>query len=177
MEERKKIVLVSHCFLNNATKLKYENKEEARKERKEKQDFIKKMLYEGVELIQLPCPEFIIYGSNRWGHAASQFDTPFYRNTAKKLLEPVILQLKEYQSHPERFEIIGVVGIDGSPSCGIHYTYDGDWGGEFSANQNLSGTLASIKRIDKPGIFMDVFMEEAKRAGLNIEFHSLKSIV
>ncbi len=175
-EKKKKILVVSHCFLNDATKLKYENKEEANKEREQKRDFLRKMLDEGVELIQLPCPEFLLYGANRWGHAASQFDTPFYKEASKKLLEPIILQLKEYQNHGDRFELLGVVGIDGSPSCGIEFTYDGNWGGEFSGNPNFEETMASIERIEKPGIFMEVFMKELKNENIDIDFYTMKSI-
>ena len=176
-EMKRKILVVSHCFFNDGTKLKYENIEDAKKEREQKRNFLRKMLDEGVELIQLPCPEFLLYGANRWGHVASQFDTPFYKEASKKLLEPILLQLREYQKNEDRFELLGVVGIDGSPSCGIQYTYDGNWGGEFSGNPNFEQTMASIKKIEKPGIFMEVFMNELKNANVEIGFHTMDSIL
>ncbi|MFA9462747.1 MAG: CD3072 family TudS-related putative desulfidase [Velocimicrobium sp.] len=172
-KETRKILVVSHCYFNDAAKLKNESIEEAKNERRKKRDFLTKMLAEGVELIQLPCPEFLLYGSNRWGHAASQFDTPFYREASKRMLEPIILQLMEYQKHAERFELLGVLGIDGSPSCGIHFTYDAEWGGELGENPDLEQTISSIKRMERPGVFMEVFMEEATKANLEIEFKAL----
>ena len=116
---KQKILFVSHCFLNDAAKLKHQNLEAQQSERISKRAFLKQILDSDIELIQLPCPEFLLYGSNRWGHAVSQFDTPFFRKEAERMLEPFVMQIEEYLSSPERFELLGIVGIDGSPSCGV----------------------------------------------------------
>lgn len=92
------------------------------------------------------------------------------------MLEPILLQIEEYSFYPERFEIIGIVGIDGSPSCGVTFTYDGEWGGEFSGNENLSDTLDSLKREEKPGIFMKVLKDMLAEKGYEISFYSLKEL-
>lgn len=173
---KQKILFVSHCFLNDGAKLKNQNQLEMEKERKDKREFLKKILDAGVELIQLPCPEFVLYGANRWGHAASQFDTAFFRKESRKMLEPFVLQMEEYRSYPERFEIIGIVGIDGSPSCGVTFTYDGEWGGEFSGNEKLSDTLASLKKEEKSGIFIKVLKEMLVEKGYEISFYSLEEL-
>lgn len=171
---RQKILFVSHCFFNDGAKLKNQNLTEMEKERKEKREFLKKILDAGIEIIQLPCPEFILYGTNRWGHAASQFDTAFFRKESRKMLEPFLLQIEEYSFYPEKFEIIGIVGIDGSPSCGVNFTYDGEWGGEFSGNKNLSDTLASLKREKKQGVFMRILKDMLTEKGYEIAFYSLE---
>ena len=44
------------------------------------------------------------------------------------MLLPIVMQLEEYAAYPDRYDILGVYGINGSPSCGVDYTYDGDWG-------------------------------------------------
>lgn len=168
-----KILLVSHCFFNDGTKLKHQDIQSQSEERAEKRHFLKRMLDDGVELIQLPCPEFILYGSNRWGHAASQFDTPFFRKESERMLEPILLQLEEYAAYPERFEILGIIGIDGSPSCGVHFTYDGDWGGEFTSNPDLNGTFSTLKQESKSGVFIDVFKKLLKDRNLKISFYSI----
>ncbi len=129
-----------------------------------------------MEIIQLPCPEFILYGTNRWGHAASQFDTAFFRKESRKMLEPILLQIEEYLAHSDRFEIMGVLGINGSPSCGVEFTYDGDWGGEFGSNENLPETLATLKKEEKPGIFMRTLQEMIAEHGYEIPFYSLESL-
>lgn len=170
---KQKVLLLSHCFLNDGTKLRNADADEFAMERTSKRAFLKQALDSNIELLQLPCPEFLLYGSNRWGHASSQFDTPFFRRESKKLLEDIVLQLMEYTSHPERFEILGIIGIDGSPSCGIHLTYDGNWGGEFSGNSDLPGTLSSLHKVSRSGIFMEVFQEMLSEHALSIPFYTL----
>lgn len=173
---KQKILFVSHCFLNDGAKLKNQDSLEMEKERKKKREFLKKILDDGVEIIQLPCPEFILYGTDRWGHAASQFDTAFFRKESRKMLEPILLQIEEYLAHSDRFEIIGVLGINGSPSCGVEFTYDGNWGGELGSNENLPETLATLKKEEKPGIFMRTLQEMIAGHGYEIPFYSLESL-
>lgn len=170
-----KILLISHCFFNDGAKLKKQDISAYEKERNDKRVFIKQALEAGIEFIQLPCPEFILYGSDRWGHAASQFDHPFFRQEVKRMLEPIVLQLKEYMAHPEKFEILGVLGIDGSPSCGVRYTYDGDWGGEFTGNVSLEQTLSTLHKADRPGIMMNVLGEMLCAEGMQMEFYSMEN--
>ena len=56
---KQKILFVSHCFLNDGAKLKNQNLSEMERERKNKREFLKKILDADIEIIQLPCPEFI----------------------------------------------------------------------------------------------------------------------
>lgn len=174
---KQKILIVSHCFLNDAAKLKNRPVGEQEEERDGKREFLKKILDDGLEIIQLPCPEFYLYGSERWGHASSQFDHPFYRKAVREMLEPIVLQLEGYLEHPEQFDVAGVVGIDGSPSCGVHFTYDGAWGGEFSGPKPVEETLATLKQEEKPGVLMQVFQEMLKERQIHIPFYSMQSFL
>ena len=70
-----------------------------------------------------------------------------------------MLQVKEYQNCAERVEVLGVVGINGSPSCGIEYTFSADWGGELSSQPNLEAYLKKGERKEAMGIFMQVLKE------------------
>lgn len=171
---KEKILFVNHCFLNDATKLKFRVEEEQAKERKKKRAILKELLTNEVEIIQLPCPEFILYGSNRWGHTSTQFDTPHFREMSKEMLKPYVLQIEEYLNNSERFEILGVVGINGSPSCGVNFTYVGSWGGELSSPQ-LSNTLTMVEKAEKPGIYMGVFQEMLQEKNITIPFYSIET--
>ncbi len=175
MNKKHQIIVVSHCFFNDAAKLRNQNPVEMEKERSLKRAFLTQMLSQGIEFIQLPCPEFILYGSNRWGHAASQFNTPHFRKEARKMLEPVVMQLEEYSMYPERYEILGILGIDGSPSCGVNFTWDGDWGGELGDGTNLSATLKTLQKISGPGVFMEVLKEMLREKQLPVRLYSLDS--
>lgn len=163
----RKIIFVSHCILNPASKVVMFNEEEMKAEEKLRKQFLHRSLENDVDIIQLPCPEFTLYGANRWGHVSNQFNNVFFRTHCRKLLLPVIEQLKEYLSHEDRFEILGFVGIDGSPSCGVDYTCVADWYGSFESRTGLAETLAQCTLAEKPGIFMEVLIEMLKEEHLS----------
>ena len=150
----KKIVFVSHCILNTASKVVLYDQEEINAEEELRIRFLNKAVNAGIQLIQLPCPEFTLYGSRRWGHVSDQFDNPFFRDHCRKILKPYIEQLKEYLGN-DSFEVLGFVGIDGSPSCGVDYTCKGNWFGSFEGRTNLEETLNDARLVSGKGIFYD----------------------
>ena len=127
--------------------------------------FMQKVIDNGVQLVQLPCPEFTLYGSRRWGHVSDQFDNPFFRKHSREILEPFIDQLKEYLSNDD-FEVLGIVGIDGSPSCGVDYTCKADWYGSFDGREGLMDDLAKCRLVKQSGIYMQVLKEMLEEEGL-----------
>lgn len=172
---RQKILFVQPLFFERCGKIKHQNLEAQQSERISKRAFLKQILDSDIELIQLPCPEFLLYGSNRWGHAVSQFDTPFFRKETERMLESFVMQIEEYLSSPERFELLGIVGIDGSPSCGVHSTYDGDWGGELTGIPDLTESIQTLKKVRHSGIFMEVFQKLLEERCLNVPFFSIET--
>jgi len=163
----KKVIFVSHCILNTASKVVLYNQEEINAEEDLRIKFMTKLLNSGIQVIQLPCPEFTLYGSRRWGHVSNQFDNIFFRKHCRKILTPIIDQMKEYLQNPEFFKILGVVGIDGSPSCGVDYTCEAlKYYGAFDSRPDLEETLKDGKMVNKPGILMAVLKEMLKEEGL-----------
>lgn len=159
------ILFVSHCILNTAAKVVLYNQAEIDAEEQLRRRFVGRALETGVQLIQLPCPEFTLYGAHRWGHVSDQFDNPFFRDHCRRILEPVLQQMEEYLACGERFEVLGVVGVDGSPSCGVDYTCTADWYGSFDGRQGLDDTLASCQLVRRPGVFMRVLTEMLAERG------------
>lgn len=165
------IYIVSHCVLNTASKTAHEQDDAYRAEEAARRAFVMRALQDGAQLLQLPCPELALYGAARWGHARAQFDTPFYRAAAREMLAPLVLQIEEYVRHPSRFRVRCVVGIDGSPSCGVTASFDGDgWGGEFSGGEGLARRLATGHLAPRPGVFMEVLGELLRERGLELPF-------
>jgi predicted secreted protein len=152
----KKIVFVSHCILNVSSKVVMYNQEEMDKEDALRKDFLNKAINNDVQIIQLPCPEFTLYGAKRWGHVSNQFNNVFFKNHCRKILEPIIEQIQEYLDNPQMFKLLGIVGIDGSPSCGVDYTCFGNWYGSFEDREDLNQTLASCKFDKGNGVFIEV---------------------
>ena len=162
----KKIIFVSHCILNTASKVVLYDKEEMDSEEALRKRFLQKAIANDVMLIQLPCPEFTLYGAKRWGHVSNQFDNIFFRKHCRKILTPILEQLEEYLANGEMFEVLGFVGVDGSPSCGVDYTCCGDWYGSFACRTDLEETLADCQLVKKPGIFMDELQQMLREQGL-----------
>lgn len=168
----KKILIVSHCLLNTAAKVKGYQEAEIEKEEQLRLQVIKKALEEGVQILQLPCPEFIQYGARRWGHTKEQFDNPFFRQACKEMLQPVVLQIKEYLASPQEFKILGIVGIDGSPSCGVKYTCSASWGGDFGG-RDVTPVLNTCKLVEESGVFISVLKETMEENGISLPIEGL----
>jgi len=138
-----------------------------------RREFLSKDLEKGVQFIQLPCPEFTLYGANRWGHTKNQFDNPFFIEHCRKLLQPIINQLKEYLKNSEKFNILGFIRIDGSPSCGADYTCFGSWGGNLSGRKDLDETIATVVLKKGKGVFFDVLSDMLKEEGISVDIIGL----
>jgi len=73
-----------------------------------------------------------------------------------KLTKEIICQVEEYQKND--FEIVGLVGINGSPTCGIETTWAG--------NEELMGY----------GEFIKILVKEFEKKGIHIKMTGIKSI-
>jgi predicted secreted protein len=150
-----KILFVAHCILNTAAKVVMYDEEKIVQEEELRRRFIHAALDAGIQLIQLPCPEFTLYGSKRWGHTFNQFDNPFFRCHCRRLLAGPLDEAAAYLSNKERFEVLGFVGIDGSPSCGVDYTCTGSWGGNLGGRDDLVAVVSDVRLEKRPGVFFD----------------------
>lgn len=167
------IIFVSHCILNTASKVVMYDEEGMAKEECLRRKFLTKALEMGVQIIQLPCPEFTLYGANRWGHTKNQFNNPFFIEHCRKILKPVIIQLKEYIKNTEKFNVLGIAGIDGSPSCGVEYTCLGDWGGNLSGRDDLEDKINSAALAKGSGVFMEVLLQMLREEDIKVAITGL----
>jgi predicted secreted protein len=114
MQRSKKILVVSHCVLNQNTVIP----EEARSPGMMK-SAVSWAEEQGYGLVQLPCPEFTYLGPDRPSMTREQYDTPEYRAHCRSILLPVVEQLQLYQEHG--YTLVGGMGIATSPSCDPGY--------------------------------------------------------
>lgn len=166
MKRNKKIILLCHCIINSNSKV--EGLSQYGGTFKEFVNFIGD---KGIGIIQLPCPEMIIYGIKRWGHVKEQFDTLFYREQSRKMLKPIVQQTKSYLD--AGYEIVGIVGIDGSPSCGVNYTCSGNFRGEISNNSELAKILETLNEIESSGVFIEELKDYLGEVGVEIPFMAI----
>lgn len=171
--DKQKILFVSHCVLNTAAKVEMFDQDEMQAEENLRRRFVHRAVDMGIQLIQLPCPEFSLYGCLRWGHVSDQFDNPFFRKHCKQILEPVFLELEEYLLHPERFEVLGFVGIDGSPSCGVDYTCRGPWGGNLGGRNDLAQVVGDVRLVSGRGILFQQIAAALDKRQLDVKLVGL----
>ncbi|GAA0176651.1 hypothetical protein SH2C18_00340 [Clostridium sediminicola] len=134
MRREKKIILTAHCVLNQNSVIRdWERAQGAFN------DIVRVFLDNNISIIQLPCPEFTFLGEGRPPMTKEEYDIPKYRIICAELAEKVIDQIKEYIRN--EYKILGVVGIEGSPSC---------------------DTLC------KKGVFMEVFQKLLNEENINL---------
>jgi len=151
MNRSKRVVFVAHCLLNsNAKVVGYA--EEPGVFTRELQPYIN----QGVGIVQLPCPEITFLGINRWGMTQDQYDTPSYRRHCQQLLTPIVDQIELYLRFG--YTVEGILGIEGSPSCGVGYTFVGYQGGRIQClleSPEAANSIAQSEQKNIKGIYID----------------------
>ncbi|MDC7226655.1 MAG: hypothetical protein PQJ61_07810 [Spirochaetales bacterium] len=159
MNRGKKIVVISHCYLNqNARVRPYANKKGSFRE------LLEPLIENDFGIIQLPCPETTGCGLNRWEAVTEQYDNPGFRRHSRNLLQPYVDQLMEHQKVGDK--IYAVLGVPFSPCCGTqHNPSNPDWGGPV-----LDVKVPPIDIVEGPAVFMQEFMKMAEEDGVKLDF-------
>ena len=170
----KKIVLVAHCILNTCSKVVMEDSPEMQAEMECRRQLILLAANHDLQLIQLPCPEFTLYGPKRWGHVKNQFDNVFFRKHCKEILEGPLMELDEYLKDTNRFQVLGIIGVEGSPSCGVGLTYTGPWGGSMETGSEWAQIVDECFPANEPGVMIDVLARELQAGNRRVPVMGLK---
>ncbi len=147
MEElniEKEIRVVAHCLLNPSTRVKGLKPVEFRPET------------EGP-LIQLPCPEALYMGLDRWAVTRNQLDVPEFRRFCRSLITHYADLMEMLVKKGFRIRIVGVAG---SPSCGVCTTSIGYTGGRVRECEHA--------HVAGRGVFMEELIEEMGRRGVKV---------
>ncbi|MBN1323383.1 MAG: hypothetical protein JW986_05200 [Methanotrichaceae archaeon] len=141
---RDSIHLIAHCLLNPHTRLKG----------------LQPPAFEPEgAVVQLPCPEALLLGLDRWAVTFEQLDHPIFRRLAQELIRPVADLAEMFSDNGHR---VVVVGVAKSPSCGIFTTTFGFEGG-------LPRT-AEHRHVAGPGVFMEELAQELAERRIEVEW-------
>ncbi len=151
-----RVVLVAHCLLNQNSVVKGLARRKAMV--KELVDLLDEY---GVGIIQLPCPELLYCGLRRWWMTREQYDNPGFKRFCRELISAVVDYLVEYARNG--IEVLGLIGIAGSPSCGVHVTSTGWSGGDPSK-------AGASRRISGQGVFIEVLLRVLEEHGIKLKF-------
>ncbi|HEY5540286.1 MAG TPA: 2-thiouracil desulfurase family protein [Coriobacteriia bacterium] len=156
----RRVVVVAHCILN--ANAKYSGGASYPGANLE---VLEPYLRNGVGVVQLPCPESSYLGMGRWCMTRNQYDTVAYRRHCAEILRPTVDALEEFARAD--YAIEGIVGIKGSPSCGVTETCVGYAGGGV-------GRAHACERVAGSGVMMDVLAEMLGERGLDVALSDVR---
>jgi len=188
-ERSRKVVFVSHCILNENTR--YLGGAFRKGCVDEVVDCLRAM---EVGIVQMPCPERECWGGvlrkdivraygSKGTFSYRIYDALLdlwiwnikrkYRGLAKKVVE----EIRDYKD--SGFEVIGIVGIDGSPSCGVNQTLDMKTLFERVSEKDVgsltreeNNQLVTESLTDGKGYFVQELQDGLRKWNLNTRFYA-----
>lgn len=187
-----RVVFLSHCILNENTRyLGGAFRKGCIKE------IVSKYADEGAGMVQMPCPEeeawggvlkkslLMVYGSkNKILYRLRRILLPLFlfhtKLTYRRIAVMTAKRIKDYLD--SGFTVVGIMGVDGSPSCGLTKTLD--IGKSFDLLASLNTETVTTEDInaliracvtDGRGLFTTMLREELGRMKIEVTYtaHSL----
>ena len=152
----KKIIFVSSCLLNTNNKVlglaRYSGM---------CREVFDTLCDNGLGIQQMDCPETLYLGIQRWWYTKNLYDCRGFRDHCRELAERVVTYMEEYDRMG--YKVVGVLGCDGSPTCGVNITaVDSNWGGspvELCFNDAI---------VQGKGVYMEELVEAIQDRGLEV---------
>ena len=76
-----------------------------------------------IAVVQMQCLELIFLGLGRKGQIYKQLGNTQIIKGVRDIESNICYQISQYRQHG--FKVLSVIGIDGSPCCGVNKTWDG----------------------------------------------------
>lgn len=144
----KKIVFVSSCLLNANHKVQGLARYPGMC-----REVIDTLYENELGVMQLPCPETLYLGIQRWWATKNLYDNVGFRNHCRTLSKQMADYIESYVQ--VGYETVAVLSSNGSPTCGVDVTcFDEEWGGcptGFEFKNSL---------VEGPGVFMEELKAE-----------------
>ncbi|PTY05402.1 hypothetical protein DB347_13545 [Opitutaceae bacterium EW11] len=152
----KRVIVVAHCLLNQCA-----ISDGTADFPSQFREIVELLLEHQIGIIQLPCPELLCLGLERQdARGASRpllqensrirnlMDSEQPRNVLQQKAEELASHLSDYQRHG--FVVLGLLGVDRSPSCGVDTT-------------SIGG-----KEMPGKGVFIEVIEKTLARHGVGL---------
>lgn len=143
------VAYLAHCLLNQNTKVQGLVTESSLKVSRRVVELLRRL---DVGLAQIPCPEFTYLGLMRPKKTKDQYDNRAYREHCKQMVRLILKEIEEYRRG--EVAVACLLGIEGSPSCGVEWTTRGFEG----ASEEVRGM----------GILIEEIREALRRRGMEI---------
>ncbi len=185
----RKVIFLSHCILNE--NVRYLG---GARRRCCVRDIVEWCLDNDSGIVQMPCPEQHAWGgvTKRWLLMAYGARGGFLYYMLRLFLPLILLYTKLIYGRLAKttadqindylvsgYSVIGVVGIDGSPSCGVNNTLDFERSFELTASMDVkSVTVEQMNAIIRQsltqgsGLFAAALQKELKKRHMDIPYHA-----
>jgi len=135
-----RIAIVAHCILNqNSRVLGLAERPSMITE------IVGFFLLGKIGILQMPCPELTYAGVLRQPQTKDQYNTIMFRGHCRKIAKEIVDQIQDYAKCGINTEII--IGVDGSPSCGVNETSKGSTCENTSKNERVKGSGILIEQL------------------------------
>jgi len=152
-----RIAIVAHCILNqNSRVLGLAERSSMITE------IVEFFLRKNIGILQMPCPELTYAGVSRQPQTKDQYNTIMFRNHCRKITKEIADQIQDYEKGGIDIEI--VIGVDGSPSCGVNETSKGSTCENMSKNGRVKGS----------GILIEQLRFALKERKISIPFYGIR---
>ena len=163
MKRSKKIIVVSHCLLNANAKVSPLSSYPG-----VLRNVMDRFIEDGAGILQLPCPESSYLGVNRWGMGYEQYDHPSFRRHCRNILKPSVDQIEAFVA--AGYIIIGIIGADGSPNCGVSKIPSGLSGCVIRNMDDIESQLKGFRYLEGPGVFFGVLKKMLREREISTDF-------
>jgi len=145
----RRIIFISHCWLNINTRFP-----QGAAFQGANTPLIKTLLDSGLGVIQMPCPEYEVLGLEKFDYGEIVLEP--LRAKFREVAQIVIKQIQDYLALG--YEIVGILGMNPSPSCGVDVS---------KGKGTMLGTSRDTAEKEESGIFMDELKKLLKENGLD----------
>ncbi len=124
----KRVILLSHCLLNQNS-----ISDGTADFPGQFSEIVEFLMANRIGMVQMPCPELLCLGLNRRDDNGVKRPLLDENTRIRELMgekgnmttlrnkaEEIVVQIQEYQKYG--FQVLGLIGVDRSPSCGIQTT-------------------------------------------------------
>ena len=117
------VVFVCHCILNQSTRAWWGTGGASRVEGYMK-DVITSLGNHGVGIIQMECPEYSLYGNPRPPKSKDDYNTLYFKQKCREIAEITVQKILDFNSKGDVYpvNVLAILGVEGSPSCGVERT-------------------------------------------------------
>ena len=187
-ERGKRVIFLSHCLLNENTRYLGGAFRKAGVD-----ELIDALQKEGIGMVQMKCPEQKTWGGvlkremlmgycikGTWLRPFLNIFMVFFiwktKKSFKKIAREVVSEIKDYMD--SGFEVSGIVGIKGSPSCGVSAALDLKKSAQYAADLDIKTLNREYFNencykkclVNKRGLFIDALQKELSANNIRVKF-------